>query len=153
MLVNQNSKFDAVVIGGGQSALTVAYFLRRTGLSYVLLDAESAPGGAWRHGWDSLRLFSPSAWSSIAGWPMPAVPEGTPGRGDVVEYLTQYERRYDFPIIRSTPALGPRPACVVQRRDVNTGSVAPQRSTATQGVALLAGSSLTLLDSPPNNVR
>ncbi len=100
--MNQNSKFDVVVIGGGQSALTVAYFLRRTGLSYVLLDAESAPGGAWRHGWDSLRLFSPSAWSSIAGWPMPAVPEGTPGRDDVVDYLTQYERRYDFPIIRST---------------------------------------------------
>lgn len=100
--MNQNSKFDVVVIGGGQSALTVAYFLRRTGLSYVLLDAESAPGGAWRHGWDSLRLFSPSAWSSIAGWPMPAVSEGTPGRDDVVEYLTQYERRYDFPIIRST---------------------------------------------------
>lgn len=102
MLVNQNSKFDVVVIGGGQSALTVAYFLRRTGLSYVLLDAESAPGGAWRHGWDSLRLFSPSAWSSIAGWPMPAVSEGTPGRDDVIDYLTLYERRYDFPIIRST---------------------------------------------------
>ena len=102
MLVNQNSKFDVVVIGGGQSALTVAYFLRRTGLSYVLLDAESAPGGAWRHGWDSLRLFSPSAWSSIAGWPMPAVSEGTPGLDDVIDYLTLYERRYDFPIIRST---------------------------------------------------
>ncbi|MBM6447512.1 NAD(P)/FAD-dependent oxidoreductase [Pseudomonas sp. MIL9] len=102
MLVNQNSKFDVVVIGGGQSALTVAYFLRRTGLSYVLLDADSAPGGAWRHGWDSLRLFSPSAWSSIAGWPMPAVSGGTPGRDDVIDYLTLYERRYDFPIIRST---------------------------------------------------
>ena len=100
--MNQNSKFDVVVIGGGQSALTVAYFLRRTGLSYVLLDADSAPGGAWRHGWDSLRLFSPSAWSSIAGWPMPAVSGGTPGRDDVIDYLTLYERRYDFPIIRST---------------------------------------------------
>ena len=101
-MVNQNSKLDVVVIGGGQSALTVAYFLRRTGLSYVLLDAESAPGGAWLHGWDSLRLFSPSAWSSIAGWPMPAVSEGTPGRDDVIDYLTQYERRYDFSIVRST---------------------------------------------------
>ena len=101
-MVNQNSKLDVVVIGGGQSALTVAYFLKRSGLSYVLLDAESAPGGAWRHGWDSLRLFSPSAWSSIAGWPMPVVSEGTPGRDDVIDYLTQYERRYDFPIVRST---------------------------------------------------
>jgi len=101
-VLNQNPILDVVVIGGGQSALTVAYFLKRTGLSYVLLDAESAPGGAWQHGWDSLRLFSPSAWSSIAGWPMPAVSDGTPGRDDVVDYLTQYERRYDFPIIRST---------------------------------------------------
>ncbi|MEN5031280.1 ArsO family NAD(P)H-dependent flavin-containing monooxygenase [Pseudomonas sp. Ps21-P2] len=102
MLVDQNSKLDVVVIGGGQSALTVAYFLKRSGLSYALLDAESAPGGAWRHGWDSLRLFSPSAWSSIAGWPMPAVSEETPHRDDVIDYLILYERRYDFPIIRST---------------------------------------------------
>lgn len=100
--VSENPLLDVVVIGGGQSALTVAFFLKRTGLSYVLLDAESAPGGAWQHGWNSLRLFSPSAWSSIAGWPMPAVAEGTPSRDDVVDYLTQYERRYDFPIIRST---------------------------------------------------
>nr|WP_026003792.1 ArsO family NAD(P)H-dependent flavin-containing monooxygenase [Pseudomonas luteola] len=102
MAVSENPLLDVVVIGGGQSALTVAYFLKRTGLSYVLLDAESAPGGAWQHGWNSLRLFSPSAWSSIAGWPLPAVAEGTPGRDDVVDYLTQYERRYDFPIVRST---------------------------------------------------
>ena len=99
--MSQNSKLDVVVIGGGQSALTVAYYLKRSGLSYVLLDAESAPGGAWRHGWGSLRLFSPSAWSSIAGWPMPAVSEETPHRDDVIDYLTLYERRYDFPIIRS----------------------------------------------------
>lgn len=100
--MSQSRKLDVVVIGGGQSALTVAYFLKRTGLSYVLLDAEPAPGGAWRHAWDSLRLFSPSAWSSIAGWPMPAVADGTPSRDDVIDYLTQYERRYDFPIRRST---------------------------------------------------
>lgn len=79
--------------------LTVAYFWR-TSLSYVLLDAESAPGGAWRHGWDSLRLFSPSAWSSIAGWPVPAYRKAH-YRDDVIDYLTLYERRYDFPM-RST---------------------------------------------------
>ncbi|MEB3438059.1 ArsO family NAD(P)H-dependent flavin-containing monooxygenase [Pseudomonas sp. A2] len=100
--MSQSPKLDVVVIGGGQSALTIAYFLKRTGLSYLLLDAEPAPGGAWRHGWDSLRLFSPSAWSSIAGWPMPVVAEGTPSRDDVIDYLTQYERRYDFPIKRAT---------------------------------------------------
>ncbi|MBA1290589.1 ArsO family NAD(P)H-dependent flavin-containing monooxygenase [Pseudomonas japonica] len=100
--MDQAKNVDVVVIGGGQSGLTVAYFLKRTGLSYVVLDAEPGPGGAWRHGWASLRLFSPAAWSSIAGWPMPAVPEGTPGRDEVIDYLTRYEQRYAFPLLHST---------------------------------------------------
>ena len=53
---------DVVIIGGGQAALSVAYYLRRTDYSFVILDAETSPGGAWQHGWDSLRLFSPSTW-------------------------------------------------------------------------------------------
>ena len=40
------SEVDVVIIGSGQAALATAYFLRRTGLSFVLLDAEQAPGGA-----------------------------------------------------------------------------------------------------------
>ena len=59
------TEVDVAIIGGGQSALAVAYFLRRTGRSFVIIDAEQGPGGAWRHGWNSLRLFSPSTWSSI----------------------------------------------------------------------------------------
>ena len=54
-----------VVIGGGQSALAVAYYLRRRAVSHVVLDAQAAAGGAWRHTWPSLRLFSPAQWSSL----------------------------------------------------------------------------------------
>ncbi|PTN50830.1 pyridine nucleotide-disulfide oxidoreductase, partial [Achromobacter xylosoxidans] len=60
---------DVVIVGGGQSALAVAYFLRRTALKVILLDAGAGPGGAWRHGWESLHLFSPVQWSSLPGWP------------------------------------------------------------------------------------
>lgn len=91
--------YDVVIVGGGQSALAVAYFLRRTSLSVVLLDNGHAPGGAWVHGWDSLHLFSPAQWSSLPGWGMPSV-EGYPTRDDIVGYLTQYEKRYDFSIER-----------------------------------------------------
>jgi putative flavoprotein involved in K+ transport len=92
--------FDVVVIGGGQAALSVAYFLRRTSWSYVLLDAEESPGGAWRHGWPSLRLFSPAQASSLSGWPMPPTDDGFPGRDHVVEYLARYEQRYNLPAVR-----------------------------------------------------
>lgn len=91
---------DVVVIGGGQAALSVAYFLRRTSLSYVLLDAEEAPGGAWRHAWTSLRLFSPAQVSSLSGWPMPPTSEGFPTRDHVVDYLARYEARYQIQVVR-----------------------------------------------------
>jgi hypothetical protein len=44
----------------GQPGLAVSYYLRRTPWSWIILDGEDGPGAAWRHGWDSLRLFSPA---------------------------------------------------------------------------------------------
>ncbi|MGC4885607.1 FAD-dependent oxidoreductase [Micromonospora sp. DT227] len=37
---------DVVVVGGGQAGLAAGYYLRRTGLDYVILDAQPQPGGA-----------------------------------------------------------------------------------------------------------
>ena len=92
---------DVVVIGAGQSGLAVGYYLRRAGLSFVLLDDQAGPGGAWPHGWTSLRLFSPADASSLPGWlmPRPAGP-GFPARDAVVDYLAQYEARYALPVRR-----------------------------------------------------
>lgn len=91
---------DVVVIGGGQAGLSVAYFLRRTARTFVVLDAESGPGGAWRHGWPSLRLFSPAQVSSLSGWFMPPATEGFPSRDHVLDYLARYEERYALPMVR-----------------------------------------------------
>ncbi len=43
-----------VVIGGGQSRLAAAITFRRLGVDFVILDAQTTPGGAWQHVWDSL---------------------------------------------------------------------------------------------------
>lgn len=91
---------DTAIIGGGQSALAVAYFLRRAAIDYVVLDDQSAPGGAWQHTWDSLRLFSPAQWSSLPGWLMPPDGEEYPSRDHVVHYLGEYEHRYQIPVRR-----------------------------------------------------
>jgi cation diffusion facilitator CzcD-associated flavoprotein CzcO len=96
--------WDVVVIGGGQAALAVGFYLRRTALRYVILDDRSTPGGAWRHTWPSLRLFSPAQWSSLPGWMLPRDAndhdDGYPTRDAVIAYLTEYERRYALPVVR-----------------------------------------------------
>jgi cation diffusion facilitator CzcD-associated flavoprotein CzcO len=93
-----------VVIGAGQAGLSAGYYLRRAGLSphedFVILDAGTAAGGAWQHGWDSMRLFSPAVYSSLSGWPMPSWQDGFPTAGHVQDYLTRYEKRYDLPVHR-----------------------------------------------------
>jgi putative flavoprotein involved in K+ transport len=93
---------DVIVIGGGQSALAVGYYLRRTSLAYTVLDDGSAPGGAWQHTWMSLRLFSPAQWSSLPGRLMPGGTSYYPTRGEALTYLTDYEARYAVPVIRPT---------------------------------------------------
>jgi hypothetical protein len=92
--------YDVVIIGGGQSALAVAYYLRRTGLRYVLLDQETGPGGAWQHTWPSLSLFSPAQWSSLPGIIMPGGQDHYPSREEILDYLRRYEDRYAFPVVR-----------------------------------------------------
>jgi cation diffusion facilitator CzcD-associated flavoprotein CzcO len=92
---------EVLVIGAGQSGLAVGYYLRRAGLSFVLLDDQPAPGGAWRHGWDSLRLFSPADASSLPGWLMPRPADNSlPTRDAVIAYLGHYEARYELPVRR-----------------------------------------------------
>ncbi|MEO7084111.1 MAG: ArsO family NAD(P)H-dependent flavin-containing monooxygenase [Gemmatimonadaceae bacterium] len=91
---------DAVVVGGGQAALAVGFYLRRSGLSFVILDEQPAPGGTWRRGWRSLRAFSPAQWSSLPGWQLSKTADAYPSRDAVVAYLAAYETRYQLPVHR-----------------------------------------------------
>jgi putative flavoprotein involved in K+ transport len=91
---------EVVVIGGGQAGLAMGFFLRRTDLSWIVLDDQARPGGAWLRAWDGLRLFSPARFSSLPGWIMPGGPDAYPTRDETIDYLAQYEARYDVPVER-----------------------------------------------------
>ena len=113
---------DVIVIGGGQSGLAVGYYLRRTGLSYAVLDDGRSPGGAWQHTWRSLRLFSPAQWSSLPGRLMPGGTSYYPTRDEALIYLTDYESRYAVPVVRPTRVSGVERVGECLRIDTDTGS-------------------------------
>ena len=71
------------VIGAGQAGLALAWHLNRRGARY----SSSTPhrrSGSWRTRWDSLRLFTPAQYDSLAGTPFAAEfdthPTKDPGR-------------------------------------------------------------------------
>jgi cation diffusion facilitator CzcD-associated flavoprotein CzcO len=99
------NRSDVVIVGGGQAALAIAYYLRRTAHSFVVLDDGTAPGGAWRNTWRSLRLFSPAQWSSLPGRLMPGGTSCYPTRDEALAYLAEYETRYAVPVVRPVRVL------------------------------------------------
>lgn len=90
---------DSVVIGAGQAGLSASYHLRRLGIDHVVLDADDAPGGAWRHRWDSLTMADVHG---VAALPDSVSPEGGRGQANrvVPEYFAAYERMHGLPVIR-----------------------------------------------------
>src|SRR6187401_3270978 len=91
-------RVQIVVIGGGQSGLSVGYCLQRAGLSFVILEANAHVGDSWRRRWDSLRLFTPARFDGLIGMPFPAPGSSFPTKDDMADYLETYAERFALPV-------------------------------------------------------
>jgi putative flavoprotein involved in K+ transport len=87
-----------VVIGGGQSGLSVGYHLKRQGIPFVILDANERVGDAWRQRWDSLKLFTPSQYNGLVGMPFPAKRHTFPTKDEMADFLAHYAKHFALPI-------------------------------------------------------
>ena len=79
-----------VVIGAGQSGLAAAHTLDKLSVPVLVLEAGDRPAGSWPRYYDSLRLFSPAAFSSMPGMPLPGHLERYPAGDEVADYLEGY---------------------------------------------------------------
>ncbi len=112
---------DVVVIGAGQAGLSAAYHLQRRGfvpagtnsgpasaavtgadapLTYVVLDAEDGPGGAWRHRWKSLLMATVNGISDLPGIPQPEVDPEEASSSFLSRYFAGYEARLGLAVER-----------------------------------------------------
>jgi putative flavoprotein involved in K+ transport len=90
--------YDAIVIGGGQAGLAVAYHLANAGSRFVVLDAGDAVGHVWRSRWDSLTLFTAGRYDALPGMAFPGDPDRYPTKDDVADYLQTYAERFSLPV-------------------------------------------------------
>ncbi|BEH01665.1 FAD-dependent oxidoreductase [Brooklawnia propionicigenes] len=102
---------SVVVIGAGQAGLSAAYHLLRRGFvsavdfpqagrSFVVLDHETGPGGAWRHRWESLTMATVNGIFDLPGLPSPPIDPDEPSSIAVPRYFAAFEDRFRPPILR-----------------------------------------------------
>lgn len=106
-----DTRYDVVVIGGGQAGLAAGYHLQRAGLRFIIIDAACQIGGSWSQYYESLRLFSPARYAALPGFPFGGNPDSYPTRDEVVAYLQAYATYFNLPIVSNTSIQA------VQRRD------------------------------------
>jgi cation diffusion facilitator CzcD-associated flavoprotein CzcO len=91
---------DVVVIGAGQAGLSSAYFLRRAGLDFAVLDANPAPGGAWQHRWPTLRMATVHGIFDLPGMHFDPPPPRALAADAVPAYFAAYEREFGLDVHR-----------------------------------------------------
>lgn len=97
--MTQAEVFDSVVIGAGQAGLSASFHLRRLGVHHVVLDANSAPGGAWQHRWDALTMRDVHGVAELPGSTPPPLTKAR-ANAAVPAYFAEYERAHELPVLR-----------------------------------------------------
>jgi putative flavoprotein involved in K+ transport len=97
-----NQLLDVAVIGAGQAGLSMAWYLARRGVRYLVIDSHDRIGESWRNRYDTLRLFSPAQYDSLPGADFPAARDTYPGKDDVADFLSDYAERNAFPVLAGT---------------------------------------------------
>lgn len=97
--MGEHGQHDVVVIGAGQAGLATGYHLKRAGVDFAILDAETSVGNQWRKRWDSLRLFTPARHDGLPGSPAPGPGGRYPTGRETADYLADYARRWELPVV------------------------------------------------------
>ncbi len=98
----KDSYLDVLIIGAGQTGLAVAYYIKKTKLSFLLVDANTRIGDSWRKRYDSLRLLTPDSNNSLSGLSLGGNKKTHSTKDNFADYLERYSHHFSFHIILNT---------------------------------------------------
>lgn len=91
-------EFDVIVIGAGQSGLTVGRYLKDKSYSFLILDQDLYIGEVWRGRPDNMLLFTSRQFCSLPGLNFPGEPKTYPTKDEVADYLELYATHHQLPV-------------------------------------------------------
>jgi putative flavoprotein involved in K+ transport len=99
---NGAEKIETVIIGAGQTGLSLGYHLAKQDRPFVIVEAGERVGDVWRKRFDSLRLYSPARYDGLPGMAFPADQWHFPTKDEVGDYFEEYARRFELPVLTGT---------------------------------------------------
>lgn len=120
---NHMETYDVVIVGAGQAGIATGFYLKQTGLSFMLIDSNKEIGDSWRKRYDSLVLFTPRKYSSLPGLRMNGLSEGFPTKNEMASYLQQYVIQNDLPIKLNTTVIAITKKHEVYQIETNHGMI------------------------------
>jgi putative flavoprotein involved in K+ transport len=92
------SQVEVVIVGGGQSGLSLSYYLQKQGRSHVVIEKNSLVH-SWKSArWDNFCLVTPNWQCDLPGWPYQGNdPDGFMKREEIITYLEGFVEHVNAP--------------------------------------------------------
>ena len=93
------SRYDVVIVGGGQAGLSMSYYLQQAGIEHIVFE-KHRQAHAWRsQRWDAFSLVTPNWQCQLPGHPYDGDdPHGFMRREQIVDYLDRFIAKVDAPV-------------------------------------------------------
>lgn len=102
---------DVLVIGAGQAGLSASYHLQHRGFvplpragrsdkTFLVVDRNPAPGGAWQHRWDSLTMATVNGIFDLPGMKLEQPAPTERSNVAVPAYFARFEEKFDLCVQR-----------------------------------------------------
>lgn len=91
--------YPVIIIGGGQSGLTMSYFLKQANIQHLVLEKNSILHGWKKERWDSFTLVTPNWQCDLPGLPYDGDdPKGFMTGKQTVEWLERFADQVKAPV-------------------------------------------------------
>lgn len=98
--------YDVLIVGGGQSGLSMSYLLKEKGIDHIILEKKTIADSWKNFRWDTFSLVTPNWQCNLPGYSYSGGdPYGFMVKDQIVEFLEGYAKSFDPPVVEGIEVL------------------------------------------------